>query len=48
LTLDGVDVRDPPLSVLRSAVAVVPQDPVVLNGSIRMNLDPMVGYHAMP
>jgi ATP-binding cassette subfamily B protein len=36
--LDGVDIRRLDLTALRRAVAVVPQDPVCLAGSIAMNI----------
>lgn len=36
--LDGVDLRDYDLDDLRRAVAVVPQDPICLAGSIRFNI----------
>ena len=36
--LDGVDLRDYDLADLRRAVAVVPQDPICLAGSIRFNI----------
>lgn len=36
--LDGVDIRQLPLADLRRAIAVVPQDPVCLAGSIAKNI----------
>ena len=38
IRLDGVDIRDLNLADLRQSVAVVPQDPVCLAGSIRRNI----------
>ena len=38
--IDGVDVAALPLSRLRQAVAVIPQDPVLFSGNLRDNLDP--------
>jgi ATP-binding cassette subfamily B protein len=38
ILLDGVDIRRLDLAALRRAVAVVPQDPVCLAGSITMNI----------
>lgn len=38
--IDGVDIRSLGLSVLRSKIAVVPQDPVLFSGTIGTNLDP--------
>lgn len=40
ILLDGVDVATVPLSVLRSNLAIIPQDPVLFSGSLRENLDP--------
>lgn len=41
LLIDGVDVLHIPLEVLRSRIAVVPQHPILFEGSIRSNLDPL-------
>jgi ATP-binding cassette subfamily B multidrug efflux pump len=38
IRLDGVDIRRFPLTALRRAVAVVPQDPICLAGSIAFNI----------
>ncbi|KAJ3189633.1 Multidrug resistance-associated protein 1 [Irineochytrium annulatum] len=38
--IDGVDTSTVGLSDLRSRVAVIPQEPVLLTGTIRSNLDP--------
>lgn len=38
--VDGRDVRSLGVRTLRRAVAVIPQEPVMLNGSIAYNLDP--------
>jgi ATP-binding cassette subfamily B protein len=38
ITLDGVDIKQLDLRTLRRAVAVVPQDPVCLAGSIALNI----------
>ena len=38
ITFDGVDVRDLPLSVLRSAIGIVPQEPTLFSGTIRDNI----------
>ncbi|KRD23269.1 ATP-binding cassette domain-containing protein [Streptomyces sp. Root264] len=40
IVVDGVDISTLRLRDLRSAVAVVPQEPVLLPGSLRENLDP--------
>lgn len=38
--IDGIDIRNIPLEVLRSRITIIPQDPVLFHGSIRKNLDP--------
>ena len=38
--IDGVDISTVPVSQLRSAVAILPQDPTLFSGSVRSNLDP--------
>jgi ABC-type transport system involved in Fe-S cluster assembly fused permease/ATPase subunit len=40
LFIDGIDVLKLPLRVLRTKLAIVPQDPVLFKGTIRSNLDP--------
>ncbi|XP_072140645.1 ATP-binding cassette sub-family C member 3-like [Dermacentor andersoni] len=40
ILIDGVDVSTVPLRRLRSAVTVIPQDPTLVRGSLRDNLDP--------
>lgn len=38
--IDGIDIRSIPLPLLRSRLTIIPQDPILFNGSIRRNLDP--------
>ncbi len=38
--IDGVDIANLGLELIRSKIAIVPQDPVLFSGSIRTNLDP--------
>ncbi|KAH7970753.1 hypothetical protein HPB49_015079 [Dermacentor silvarum] len=37
--IDGVDIASVPLSTLRSALTVIPQEPYLMKGSLRDNLD---------
>lgn len=38
--IDGVDIHDLSPNSVRSSIAALPQDPLLLNGSVRTNLDP--------
>nr|XP_049593463.1 multidrug resistance-associated protein 1-like isoform X1 [Syngnathus scovelli] len=40
ICIDGVDIARLGLRDLRSGIAIIPQDPVLFCGSLRMNLDP--------
>lgn len=40
VTIDGVNIKSIPLQVLRSSIVVIPQDPLLFQGSLRKNLDP--------
>ncbi|KAM7307662.1 ATP-binding cassette sub-family C member 2-like [Ixodes scapularis] len=44
ITIDSVDITQVPLKRLRSAITVIPQDPILVRGSLRDNLDP-TGTH---
>ncbi|ORX66661.1 P-loop containing nucleoside triphosphate hydrolase protein [Linderina pennispora] len=41
--IDGVDISKIGLEDLRQSITIVPQDPVLFNGTIRFNLDPFGG-----
>jgi len=42
VTIDGQDISELPLDTLRRALAIIPQSPVLFQGTIRSNLDPFV------
>ena len=41
IIIDGIDVSELGLQDLRSRLTIIPQDPIVFEGSIRTNLDPL-------
>ncbi|XP_073978211.1 ATP-binding cassette sub-family C member 5-like isoform X2 [Rhodnius prolixus] len=45
IMIDGLDISTLNLEVLRSRMSIIPQDPVLLSGTIRSNLDPL-GVHS--
>lgn len=40
IKIDGIEVAKVRLDLLRSKLCIIPQDPVLFNGTIRLNLDP--------
>lgn len=44
ITIDGLNIADMGLYDLRSRLSIIPQDPVLFNGTIRKNLDPFGTY----
>ena len=44
ILVDGIDCARVPLQQLRSALAIIPQDPVLFTGNIRFQLDPFAQY----
>ncbi|KAL0220589.1 hypothetical protein RCL1_000443 [Eukaryota sp. TZLM3-RCL] len=44
ILIDDVPISQIPLSILRSSIAIIPQDPLILSTSLRFNLDPGKKY----
>eukprot|EP00753_Platysulcus_tardus_P017931 PLAT6639.1.p1 GENE.PLAT6639.1~~PLAT6639.1.p1 ORF type:complete len:1605 (+),score=860.88 PLAT6639.1:73-4887(+) len=44
VTIDGVNIADIGLKDLRSALSIIPQEPVLFSGTVRTNLDPFETY----
>ena len=44
ISIDGIDISTLGLHCLRNKLTIIPQDPVLFSGSLRMNLDPFKIY----
>lgn len=44
IIIDGVEIADIGLHSLRSRLTIIPQDPVLFSGTLRMNIDPFKTY----
>lgn len=44
IVIDGIDISTMGLHQLRGRLTIIPQDPVLFSGSLRMNIDPFNAY----
>ncbi|XP_053612777.1 multidrug resistance-associated protein 1 isoform X2 [Plodia interpunctella] len=44
ILIDGIDIATLGLHQLRARITIIPQDPVLFSGTLRMNLDPFEAY----
>ena len=42
--IDGIDISNIGLQILRNNLTIIPQEPILINGSIRYNIDPTYKY----
>ena len=45
IIIDDYSIKSKDLHILRSGISIIPQDPVLFSGTLRMNLDPFNSYH---
>jgi ABC-type multidrug transport system fused ATPase/permease subunit len=44
IIIDDINIRDVGLHSLRQRLTIIPQDPVIFSGTLRMNLDPFEAH----